>query len=66
MLHEWGRGEIQEVVQNCDFTEGDETLAQVTSNYTSCLNHCFRTAVCHAYDNPVLLLWVVYLHVVVI
>ena len=66
MLHEWGRGEIQEVVQNCDFTEGDETLAQVTSNYTAFLNHSFRTAVCHANDNTLLLLWVVYLHVVVI
>ena len=46
--------------------EDDETLAQVTSNCTSYLNHCFRTTVCHTYDNPMLLLWVVYLHVVVL
>jgi hypothetical protein len=60
------KGEIQEIMQNYDFSlfsENDEMLAQVTSNYTSFLNHCF---VCHTYDNPVLLLWVVYLHVVVI
>jgi len=65
MLHEW----VQEIVQSCDFSlfsEGDETLAQVTSNYTSFLNHCFRTIVCHTYDNPVLLLWVIYLHVVMV
>ena len=66
MLHEWGRREFQELLQNCDFTEGDETLAQVTSNYIAFLNHSFRIAVCHATDNTLLLLWVVYLHVVVI
>ena len=69
MLHEWGRREIQEIVQNCDFTlfsEGDEILVQVTSNYTSFLNQCFRTTVCHANDSTVLLLWVVYLHIMVI
>jgi len=65
MLHEW----VQEIVQSCDFSlfsEDDETLAQVTSNYTSFLNHCFRTTVCHTYDNTMLLLWIVYLHVVVV
>ena len=69
MLDEWGRGEFQELLQNCDFTvfsEYDEMLAQVTSNYIAFLNHCFRTAVCHANDNTLLLLWVVYLYVVVI
>ena len=58
-----------ELVQICDFvvlSEDDETLVQVTSIYTSYLNHSFRNTVCHTYDNPVLLLWVVYLHVVVL
>jgi len=56
-------------MQNCDFSlfsEDDEMLAQVTSNYTSFLNHRFRTTVYHTFDNPVLLLWVVYLHIVMI
>jgi hypothetical protein len=48
------------------FSEDDETLAQVTGNCISYLNHCFRTTVCDTYDNPMLLLWVVYLHVVVL
>jgi hypothetical protein len=65
----WVGERRNELVQNCDFivlSENDETLAQVTSIYTSYLNHCFRTTVCHTYDNPMLLLWVVYLHVVVL
>ena len=63
------KGEIQEIVQICDFSlfsEDDEMLAQVTSNYTSFLNHCFKTTVCHTFDIPMLLFWVVYLHVVVL
>ena len=70
MLYEWGRGEIQELVQNWDlivFSEADVTLAQVTSDHTSFLiwNHCFRTTVFHTHDNHLLSLWRVYLCVVV-
>jgi hypothetical protein len=40
MLHEWGRGEIPELVHSWDLivsSEADETLAEVTSNHTSFL-----------------------------
>lgn len=70
MLYEWGREEIQELVQNQDlivFCEADLMLAQVTSDHTSFLiwNQCFRTAVFHTHDNHLLLLWRVYRCVVV-
>jgi len=63
------KGEIQKIVQNCDFSlfsEAHEMLVQMTSNCTSFLKHRFKTTVYHTFDNPMLLLWMVYLHVVVI